>query len=87
MGQNAQALNNNCMTIGLESDSNRYARATQKIYFLIRFQIIELYTGQNKDGSSNGTLIINKNNITAFKLLVEGATRRREEVETEEELN
>ena len=74
------------MTIGLESDSNRYARATQKIYFLIRFQIIELYTGQNKeDGSSNGTLIINKNNITAFKLLVEGATRRREEAQTTEE--
>ena len=40
MGQNSQALGNNCMAIGLEPDSRRYARATQKGDFLIRSRII-----------------------------------------------
>ena len=57
MGQNAQALSNNCMAIGFEPDSSRYARARQKGDFLIRSQIIELRTGRNNDGSSKGTLI------------------------------
>ena len=86
MGQNAQALSNNCMAIGLEPDSSRYARARQKGDFLICSQIIELRTGQNKDGSSKGTLILNENNIVSFKRLVKGATRCREEAQTEEEL-
>ena len=41
----------------------------------------------NTDGTQKGTLIPNKNNIVAFKRLVKGATRRREEAQTEEELN
>ena len=32
-------------------------------------------------------MILDKNNIVAFKLLVESANRRREEAQTEEELN
>lgn len=87
MGQNAQALNGNCMAIGLEPNSRRYARARQKGDFLIRSQIIELRTGRNTDGTPKGTLILNKDNIKAFKRLVKGATRRREEAQTEEELN
>ena len=87
MGQNAQALNSNCMAIGLEPNSRRYARARQKGDFLIHSQIIELRTGRNTDGTQKGTLILNKNNIKAFKRLVKGATRRREEAQTEEELN
>ena len=75
------------MAIGLELDSSRYAWATQKGDFLIRFQMIESRTGRNQDGSSKGTLILNENNIAAFKRLVEGATRHREEAQTEEELN
>ena len=42
MGENAQALGNNCVAIGLEPDSSRYARATQKGDFLIRSQIKSL---------------------------------------------
>ena len=87
MGQNAEAHSNNCMAIGLEPDASRYARAVQKGDFLIRSQIIELHTGRNTDGSPKGTLILNKNNIVAFKRLVKGATRRRMEAQTEEELN
>jgi len=75
------------MAIGLELDSSRYAWATQKGDFLIRSQMIESRTGRNQDGSSKGTLILNENNIAAFKRLVEGATRHREEAQTEEELN
>ena len=88
MGQNApQAHSNNCMAIGLEPDASRYARAVQKGDFLIHSQIIELRTGQNTDGSPKGTLILNKNNIVAFRRLVEGATTHRKEAQTEEELN
>ena len=50
----------------------------------MRSQIIELRTGRNKDGSQKGTLILNKNNIVAFKRLVEGATHRRKEAQTKE---
>ena len=70
MGQNSQALSNNFMAIGLEPDFSRYAPTTQKGDFLIRSQIIDLNTGQNQDESSKGTLILDKNNIEAFKLLV-----------------
>ena len=87
MGQNAEAHSNNCMAIGLEPDASRYARAVQKGDFLIHSQIIELRTGQNTDGSPKGTLILNKNNIVAFRRLVEGATTHRKEAQTEEELN
>ena len=86
MGQNAQALSNNCMAIGLEPESSRYARVRQRGGFLICSQIIELRTGQNTDGTPKGTLILNKNNNVAFKRLVEGATRCHEEAQTEEEL-
>ena len=74
-------------TFQQEPDSSRFAQATQKGDFLIRSQIIELHMGRNKNESSKGTLILDMNNIGAFKLLVEGATRRREEAQTEEELN
>ena len=87
MGQNAQALSNNCMGIELEPDASRYAWATQKGEFLFRSQIIELRTGRNQDGSSKGTLILNETNIVAFKRFVRGVTRRPEEAQTEEELN
>ena len=86
MGQNALALSNNCMAIGLEPESSSYAQVHKKGDFLIRSQIIELRTGRNKDGTPKGTLILNENNIAAFKRLVEGATTHREEAQTEEEL-
>ena len=86
IGQNALALSNNCMAIGLEPESSSYAQVHKKGDFLIRSQIIELRTGRNKDGTPKGTLILNKNNIVAFKRLVEGATRCHEEAQTEEEL-
>ena len=70
------------MAIGLEPDSSRYGWVTQKGDFLTRSQIIELRTGRNKDGSQKGILILDKNNIMAFKRLVEGATCRRKEAQT-----
>ena len=67
------------MAIGLEPDSSRNARANQKGDFLICFKHFYLCTGRNIDGSSKGTLILDKNNIVMFKLLEEGSICRREE--------
>ena len=57
------------MAIGLEPESSSYAWVHQKGEF-------ELCMGGNKDGTPKGTLILNKNNIVAFKRLIEGVMEK-----------
>jgi len=86
MGRKAESNGNNCFAIGLEPNANRFTRSNQSGDFVLRSRVIELNADLDDNGNVRGKLKIDKENILAFKRIVQCTSRRREEALSKEEL-
>ena len=83
MGWNALANQDLCMAIGLQLNENKFVRANQVGYWVLRAERIELRVGAGVDD----TLVLTKKNIKKFKNILKGTRRRHLKARSDAERN